>query len=129
MGILTQELESNTSIYLSSLNMKATLTLCTIFVTIGMMLLIHAHGHPLEDTTWLDPSQGFKPKSPFYGPMDYPSATSTFGKRFSMQLSGLNRLVDSIDNDAVLTDNLIKSMLCYRSKQGLQKVHPSICNQ
>ena len=65
--------------------------------------------------------------SPFYGPVDgrYPTPTS-FRKRFSMQLSGLNRLVDSIENEAMLTDTLIKSMLCFRAKQGLQKPHPSI---
>ena len=67
--------------------------------------------------------------SPFYGPADGRYPTS-FRKRFSMQLNGLNRFVDSIENDlneAMLTDKLIKSMLCgFRTKQGLQKPHPSI---
>ena len=61
--------------------------------------------------------------SPFYGPAADGRYPMSFGKRFSMQLSGLNRLVE---DEAMLTDTLIKSMLCGRAKQGLQKPHPSI---
>ena len=62
----------------------------------------------------------------FYGPAMDGRYPMSFGKRFSMQLSGLNRLVDSVENEAMLTDTRIKSMLCSRAKQGLQKPHPSI---